>query len=165
MSGFKRRASAKIAKAALLMSCASLQATAAEWTRYTNPRTGVSVEYPGDLVAGGPVTDIADGETGSINRQPTGITLSSNDGMEIRVYGMAATGMPYDSMCARKCDGETYAMKRRDIAVVSGRRGDLVFYRRCQRAAGHLHCFDLEYPKASQFVMLPVIERMTRSLR
>ena len=145
----------------------SLPVLGEEWRRYTNTRLGASVEYPAHLVMGGPITDLTDGLPGAATRQPTGITFSSEDGIEVSIYGVMAVESPYVQMCENMCEGETYALKRPKLAVVSGCRGDFIYYRRCRSDANAsvLHCFYLTYPSSRQSEMQKVIERMTLTLR
>lgn len=156
--------------AAIIFATLFLQpsADAAAWKRFTNERTGASVEYPSDLVAGGPIVDMTDGSTGSATLRPTGVRMSSEEGVEIAVYGLESTQArdPYRYLCDTGCEGATYTLSRPTLGVVSGRRADQVFYRRCIRPeAGGLHCFDLEYPVERSRAFDRVVERMSRSLR
>lgn len=139
----------------------------AGWKHYNNIRTGVSVQYPAALVSDGPAIDLNDGWTGGAARSPTGAAFSSNDGVEISIYGVKTTGTPYAYLCSSGCAGESYSIKKSNFAVVSGSRGGIIYYRRCQQAQGefNLHCFALEYPSAKQSAMESVVGRMTKTLR
>lgn len=152
---------------AVILSCPIVSAEEADWRLHTNARFGVSVEYPSAFVADGSALGLTDGQPSAATRPPTGVNLSSNDGVEIRIYGMATGVTPYSQMCAAGCAGETYTVKRPDVAVVSGLRSEFLYYRRCRRALDNRsqHCFDLEYPDAKRAAMVPVIERMSRTLR
>lgn len=138
------------------------------WRRYTNARTGASAEYPAALVADGPVEDISDGRTGSAARPPSGIRFSSEKGiMDIGIFGVESfDNSPMNYLCAVGCDGATYKIDRPNVAVISGRRSNFIYYKKCVRPAETqaLHCFDIDYDEATQG-MATIIERMGRSLR
>ncbi len=153
----------------VVRACAKMIAQSPDdWRSYTNARSGVSVDYPAHLVADGPATDITDGLSGAVSRPPTGVRYSSEDGVEIGIYGVPKRGdAPYRHLCRARCDGETYAVRRAGMAVVSGRRGRIIYYRRCLVSSDQqaFHCFELDYPEGKAAVMGSVIERMSGTLR
>ena len=137
------------------------------WRRYTNTRTNASAEYPAALVAGGPIEPIRDGRTGSAERPPSGIRFSAEDGLEIGIFGVESyDNSPLEYMCSSGCGSITYKVNRPNLAIISGRRAQFIYYKKCTRPSGTqaLHCFDLDYPAAAQS-MAPIIERTGRSLR
>lgn len=142
------------------------QARTAIWKRYTNARTGASAEYPAHLVADAAITDLTDGRGGSASRSPTGIRFSAESGIEIAIYGVEGLRTtPYAHLCGDRCEGETYNAKRPNVAVVSGRHGSFIYYRRCKVGKpGTLHCFDLEYPHDRAAEFGAVVSRMTAGL-
>ena len=140
-----------------------------DWNRFTSARTEASIEIPYHLFPDTVITDITDGHPGSMEHLPIGIRVASMDNnVELAVYGVTHRSDPYSHLCRNGCKGVTYSVKRRNVAVVSGRTDmGIIYYSRCQRfvASKNLHCFELEYPERLSSAVNPVIARMTGSLR
>jgi hypothetical protein len=152
-----------LALALPLLACAlALPAGAAPgWQVYMNPRYGTTLDVPADWRRG---------------REPDngdGLVFTSPDGAAtIRVWG----GLHIADSVAEELDsreaanpGETISYRRRDrrSLVVSGRRGDTVFYRK-----SILSCRDtvwsslaIEYPAARKAALDPLVSRVAGSLK
>jgi serine/threonine-protein kinase len=147
---------------ALLASALAVSAEAAPgWRVYANPRYGTILEVPGDWRPG---------------REPDngdGLVFTSPDGAaSIRVWG----GLHIADSIAEELDsretaepGETVSYRRRGprSLVISGRRGDTVFYRK-----SILSCRDtvwnsvvIEYPAARKAALDPLVARVAGSLK
>src|SRR4051812_38520896 len=152
-----------LALALPLLACAlALPAGAAPgWQVYMNPRYGTTVDVPADWRPG---------------REPDngdGLVFTSPDGAAtIRVWGgLHIADSVAEEMSARETaePGETNSYRRGDrrSLVVSGRRGDTVFYRK-----SILSCRDtvwsslaIEYPAARKAALDPLVSRVAGSLK
>jgi hypothetical protein len=136
-------------------------ASAETWQTYVNDRFGTTADVPADWRPGEPP---ANGD---------GLKFTSPDGRaSIAVFGSLQT---FDTIAETIAidetpnDGETITYRHRDkrALVVSGTRGDVIFYRRWI-----LSCADtvwngvsLEYPAADKAAFDPLVAHVAASLR
>jgi hypothetical protein len=73
----------------------------------------------------------------------------------------------YAKLARRDGDDVTYARKARSWFVLSGYRGDEIFYTRVDLACGkrRWHVLELTYPRAAKADMDAEVDRVSRSLR
>jgi hypothetical protein len=143
----------------------SLPAFAAEWTTYSNPRFGVSIDVPPRFV-----NDVAEPENGD------GLTYHSVDGnTELLVWGnnlvdgdFAADGK--SRLQGEKDEGWDVSYQKQSgnaWNVFSGSKGGRIMYARsiasCQGTQA-LH-FRIEYPEAQKKDYDPVVKRLGKSLK
>jgi hypothetical protein len=141
---------------AIIIGSALSSSASAEWLRYQDPRFGTSTLYPADLL---------------FDRTPTetGATFSGLDGsLEIsaahrHVYSISElrrliAGTPgYDRV--------TYSPQGRNWLVVSGYRGDDIFYEKYFVRDGIVEGFALEYLSSARGTFDPVVEVIEDSFR
>ena len=136
--------------------------TASDWTTYSNARFGTLVDYPADLFS----------ERDPAPTNNDGRTFRSRDGRaRLSVYG--AHNVEADTPQAyldKYGDGAEPSFRRvtAQFYALSGRRGDEIYYQRCNfagREDGTIHCVDISYPQADKAKFDPIVERISRSLR
>ena len=69
---------------------------------------------------------------------------------------------PYENAAATTI---TYEVDEPNFGVVSGYRGENIFYEVCKARGDRFHCFALEYPETERPLVDESIARMVRSLR
>ena len=145
--------------ATLLLALVSA-ASAGEWRRYKNVRFGVSAEVPAGW------KELPPPENGD------GQMFESPDGKaRITVSGIFGTSPVAEEIALRaKPDaGETVSYKAPGAAslVVSGTKGDMIFYRRSVASCGDEIWNDLaiEYPAAQKAAYDAIVRHVSASLR
>jgi hypothetical protein len=132
------------------------------WGQYRDAQAGVVFDFPGHIFA-------AD----SAEETERGTVFTSIDGRaRIRVFGLAneAGDSParYLRRAARPEQADfTYVRTTQRFFVASGRRDGMIFYRRCNFAAGssQIGCLQLDYPQRDKRAFDSVVTRISRSLR
>lgn len=150
-------------RALLALLFAGILATAAQaesFRRYRNDRFGTAADVP------------AGWRMGAAPENDDGRTFSAPDGSaKILVWGGFAVLPPDEEFALRmKPDtGETvdYKSRGRDWFVVSGRKGDRIFYRKSLLGCGGTvwHSVLLDYPAANKKAFDPIVTRVAGSLR
>lgn len=143
----------------------TVSAQAAEWSTYSNPRFGVSIDVPPGFV-----NDVPEPANGD------GLTFHAADGQaELFVWGnnLANADFKTDAasrLQAEKDDGWTVSYRKisgNAWSVYSGSKGEHIMYQRsissC-RGTQALH-FRIEYPKAQQADYDPIVARLGKSLK
>ncbi len=136
-----------------------------EYSHYVNPRFKYAIDYPSFLVAQAE-PDNADGRT-----------FQYQD-MELKIYGTSlystvsgeAWTIPTlmaDALRNKKEDGETVTYKKSsaDWLVLSGYRGDQIFYLKAMIQGESVKCFEFRYPASSKKYFDPVISRLVGSFK
>ncbi|WP_363348356.1 hypothetical protein [Methylocystis echinoides] len=143
-----------------LMAFMSAAAQAESFQRYHNDRFGVTADVPtGWRMGAAPEND-------------DGRVFSSPDGFaEIIVSGGFAV-LPISEEIALKLKPETgetidYKSQGRDRLVVSGRKGDRIFYRKSLLGCSGTvwNSVSLDYPAAAKAAFDPIVARVAGSLR
>jgi hypothetical protein len=134
-------------------------ASAQTWRTYVNARFGTIADVPHDWSAG---PEPANGD---------GRVFTSPDAMAtIIVSGMLNTDAVEPAMQSREApdDGETITYRHRDAraVVVSGTRGDIIFYRKSILSCGDQIWNDLsiEYPAARKKAYDSLVTHVAASL-
>jgi hypothetical protein len=133
-------------------------AWAEAWRTYVNPRYGVSAEVPADWTMGPPPVD------------NDGRGFTSPDGSaEITVSGILFV-LPRDqgfSVLTLPRDGETitYKVVQGNLVVVSGVRGDRIFYRKSILDCGVWSDLSIEYPARDKLGYDPLVVHVAASLK
>jgi hypothetical protein len=140
-------------------------AAAETWKLYVNARFGTVAEYPADRFHPGRPPDNSDGQR-----------FTAGDGAELRIYASwniddyrPAT---YE-MFLRSGDSDytdvTYRATGNNWLVLSGNRGDSIFYEKFIFAKGKddgvIHALTVTYRRDAKAVYDPIVARMARSLR
>jgi hypothetical protein len=132
------------------------------WTTYANARFGTTADYPADLFTrNDPPPENGDG-----------ITMHTADGRAtLTVFGhYNADNDTPRSYVGRVVDeaGITYRRITGSSYIVSGRRGDDIFYQRCNFRPGDratVDCFEITYPAREKKAWDAIVSRIGRSLR
>jgi serine/threonine-protein kinase len=133
-------------------------AWAEAWRTYVNPRYGVSADVPADWTMGPPPVD------------NDGRGFTSPDGSaEISVSGILSV-LPHDQDLALRTDpgsGETitYKVVQGNLVVVSGFRGDTIFYRKSILDCRVWSDLSIEYPAGDKLRYDPLVVRVAASLK
>lgn len=97
-----------------------------------------------------------------------GARFVSPDGSSwLAVYASAEPGSSdahLDATAQANGESITYMVRRRDWLVVSGRKGDRVFYRKAVLACTIWHHIALEYPARMERLYEPLVHVVSRSL-
>ncbi len=144
----------------------SSSAIAADWSSYSNPRFGVSVDIPHGFV-----NDVPEPENGD------GLTFHSADGKaELLVWGNNLVDADFNQDVAARLKSDTedgwnvsYVARVNGSGwqVYSGTREGRLLYTRsiasCKETQA-LH-FRIEYPEAQKTTYDPVVARLSKSLK
>ena len=158
-----RRTLLSAAIVALPASVAAQKASAQEnWATYRNPRFGTTIEYPARFRPGRPPDN------------NDGLSFAAADGATLSVWG-SLNVMEYDIAGLEKFLREnldageriTYRAAGRNWLVLSGARGERVFYKR--HALSHrdeiVNGFEISYPGSLATRYDPIVARISKSLR
>ena len=144
---------------ALLMLAALAPAESHRWTLYMNARFGTRLLYPADMFGRGVESDNGDG-----------ISLRAADGGTLAIFGQWNIDEESPARFERRVAQAPayrqldYRLVRGNFVVLSGFRGNRVYYERYAFANGAIHAFVLEYPASRRARYAPVIGRMSASL-
>lgn len=145
---------------AALAALAATAAHAASWQTYANDRFGSTADIPAGWRAGeAPAND--DGRVFTAPDGRASITVSGSHSVLPRTQEIGIMTAPGD--------GETVEYRRegRDWVVVSGYKGDRIFYRKallsCHGAVWNT--VSLDYPAAAKAAFDPIVAHVAGSLR
>jgi hypothetical protein len=151
--------------AGLLCIAFAWQAEAETWKTYRNDRYGTVAEYPADRFHPGPPPANGDGQR-----------FTATDGAEVLIFAHLniddETPAQHEASL-RSGDSDygnvTYRAAGRDWLVLSGNRGDAIFYERYVFAKGKdigvVHALVVTYGRDRKAVYDPIVARMAKSLR
>jgi hypothetical protein len=133
------------------------------WKSYRNERFGTSIEYPSDRFRSLPPPENGDG-----------LKFAATDGAEFVVSAIrnvleeSLAEIEESYLKEREPSEEiTYRTKGSNWFVLSGTRGDLIFYER--HLVSHrneiINTFDIIYPASLKRIYDPITARMSKSLR
>jgi hypothetical protein len=119
------------------------------WKTYTNERFGFSVCYPSDLLRLEPAPDNNDGQT-----------FTGSNGAKIAAWGswnatdwtLADSLREDEKSLAGEAGKVTYRVNRGGFYVISGRKGDQIFYKRTALRNGKFSAVELTYPATDSAV-------------
>ncbi|HEX2255875.1 MAG TPA: hypothetical protein VHG92_04085 [Afifellaceae bacterium] len=130
------------------------------WTTYVNARSGASLTYPEELFQPLP------SENGENQR------FISRDGeaeLEFivlpRAPGQTARSLQQSLVGREGYEQVTYAPRGRSWFVLSGYRGDRVFYEKYVFAGGSVQAFAIAYPQSLRQLYDPVVEAVEDNFR
>lgn len=132
------------------------------WKLYSNERYGATIEYPSRFKPGTPPDN------------NDGLSFTADDGAELKVWGslnVLEHDIPALEAFLRegsKADEKiTYRAAGRNWLVLSGTRGDKVFYTRYLLSHRNEveNAFDISYPAALTAAYDPIVARIAKSLK
>ena len=141
------------------------EAAAETWKLYVNARYGTAAEYPADRFHPGRPPDNGDGQS-----------FRAEDGAELAIFA----GLNIDDDTPAKYEAflrsgssdykdVTYRATGSNWLVLSGHRGDSIFYEKYIFAKGKdvdvIHGLVMTYRRATKAVYDPIVARMAQSLR
>jgi len=129
------------------------------WMTYVNDRYGMRVDYPANLFV--PEDPPANGD---------GRSFAANDArIEIYASHNVDDDTP-DSLRERMkatdgYDDVTYSPSSKTWLVISGFRGDLIFYEKYMFREGVIFAFGIDFPKKRKPYYSSIVERMENSFK
>ncbi len=133
------------------------------WKTYRNARLGTTIEYPADRFIPTPVPENSDGQR-----------FIATDGAEFtvaainNVFNQNLAGLETSVLRGRALDERIrYRDKGSNWLVVSGTRGDAIFYERhlLSHRGGIINDFEILFPARLKRLYDPIVTRMSRSFR
>ena len=153
----------KSALAAMVTAAVLLAATAAkadEWLTYQNDRYGTTIDYPG-VFKMQPPPDSDDGRE-----------FKTSDGTDFTVsasyFALDLTVAEYRDFIVKHLDPGstiTYETRGKNWFVISGTKGDNIFYEKHLLSHGMNEDFVMSYPASAKQTYDPIVARMAKSLR
>jgi len=128
------------------------------WHRYSNDQFGTEFEFPANVFQIGPTSEKA--ELRQFLSQDATLEIFATE----NVWGESAEALRQGVL--EREEGEvTYAPSGRNWFVLSGFRGDQIFYEKYLLRDGVLHAFGIEFPASAKPTYAPIIERIEDSFR
>lgn len=128
------------------------------WQRYTIRDSGASVAVPAAIFS----------DDGGAAQNGPGRRFVTSDGradLTVQTVANPSGISPAAFLAARKPpSGIIYRRVTPRFFVVSSIRNDRIWYNRCNRAAGVMHCVLINYPAAEKRRWDPIVTRISRSL-
>jgi hypothetical protein len=128
------------------------------WKTYTNERFGFSVCYPSDLLQLEAAPDNNDGQT-----------FVGSNGAKIAAWGSWNATDQTLADSAREDEKSlghvTYKAIREGFYVISGRKGDQIFYKRTALANGKFSAVQLTYPAADSALWNGISARVSQCFK
>lgn len=138
----------------------------AGWRRYVNERFGTSIEYPAAIFSPEPPPENGDGRK-----------FKARDGAELTISAsynaLSQTVELLEQFLRAPGSGEpddyanvTYRLGKGDALVLSGFRGDKIFYEKFLFAAPSdvIHHYLIIYPRSSKAAYDPIVQRMAKTM-
>jgi hypothetical protein len=160
-----RAAFLMVVLAGLLLVSAAPEAAAETWKLYVNDRYGTAAEYPADRFHPGRPPDNSDGQS-----------FTADDGAALAIF--AHLNVDHDKPADYEAvlrsgssdySGVTFRATGNNWLVLSGYRGDSIFYEKYIFAKGKdlgvVHALVLTYPRDAKAIYDPIAARMAKSLR
>lgn len=150
------------AVAALLLVCLAGAAMAAEsWKTYANPRFGTYADYPAGRFHPLPPPENGDGQS-----------FAADDGAKLAIYGSYNvedwTPSSYEKMIRGDNSSDyadvSYRASGANWLVLSGNRGDAIYYERYLFVGDEVHAVTITYPRAVKASYDPIAARIAQSL-
>jgi len=146
----------------MIMLAGSTQVVSAQdvqWSSYTIPKTGTSVDFPSSIFteqAGRPPDGYGQQFQSADGRAQLSIKSAVND-----------TGDSPASFLAKKHPPQNIQYKRvtQRFFAVSSYNGDKVWYDRCNFAKAFIHCVLINYPAREERAWDDIVTRISLSLR
>jgi hypothetical protein len=130
-----------------------------EWRRYAIPSTGTSVEMPVTIFT----RDAGPPEGGTGRRF---FTDDNRADMTVQSVPNPDNDSPATFLAKKKPPaGIIYRRVTPEFFVVSSIRNDRIWYNRCNRSNGTMHCVMINYPAAEKRRWDGVVTRISQTLR
>ena len=130
-----------------------------EWRRYAIPSTGTSVEMPVTIFT----RDAGPPEGGTGRRF---FTDDNRADMTVQSVPNPGNDSPATFLAKKKPPaGIIYRRVTPEFFVVSSIRNDRIWYNRCNRSNGTMHCVMINYPAAEKRRWDGVVTRISQTLR
>jgi serine/threonine-protein kinase len=154
--------SRRVLLSAALVALPSIARAQEAWTTYRNTRFGTSIEYPARFRAGRP----PENNDGLSFTAADGATLSVWGSLNVEEHDIAGLEA---FLRENPQAGEqiTYRASGANWLVLSGTRGERVFYQRhlISHRGEIINAFAISYPAAFRGTYDPIVGRLSRSLR
>ena len=133
------------------------------WTTYRNPRLGTTIEYPADRFIPTPAPESSDSRRFTASDGAEFTVGAINNVFHQNLAGLEATvlkGRALDERIRHRDKGANWL-------VVSGTRGDAIFYERhlISHRGGIINDFEILFPARLKRLYDPIMARMSRSFR
>ena len=129
------------------------------WQTYVNDRFGMRFDYPGGIFAAAPPPENGDGRTFTSGDATLQIFAFHNTGDE------DAGSLKARLIGSQGYENVTYSPSGGSWLVLSGFRGDDIFYEKYLFAGGVISAFGMEFPAARKPYYAPIVERIEDSFR
>lgn len=134
-------------------------ALAEEWQRFVIPSTGTSVEIPASTFR--EQSELPEGGVGRRFFRP-----DRRADLTVQSIENPRELSPSEFLAQRKPpSGIQYQRVTSSFFVVSSTRKDRIWYNRCNRSPGRLHCVLINYPAAEERQWDSIVTRISLSLR
>ena len=129
------------------------------WQTYANGRFGMRLEFPADVFAAEAPPENGDGRT----------FRSSDATLQVFAFqnsdGDDPASLKQELVGAEGYDNVTYSPTGGDWLVLSGFRGDAIFYEKYFFRSGVISAFGMEFPQERKPFYAPIVERIEDSFR
>lgn len=131
------------------------------WQRYSNDLYGTEFEFPAQIFDVTPPPETNDGRQ-FLSRDATLEIIATKN-----ITGEGVEGLKRRVLKKEEGNGHdvTYSPSGQNWFVVSGFRGDQIFYEKYLLRDGVIHAFGMEFPVSAKPVYAPIIERIEDSFR
>jgi hypothetical protein len=127
------------------------------WRIYVNDRYGTRIEFPTDIFTPGAPSENGDGQRFAAATAALEVFAWQN------IDGDTPSTLRQRLLGAEGYTAVTYSPAGIDWVVLSGYRGDRIFYEKYLVGAELIHAFGVEYPNAERGDFAPLVERMEDS--
>jgi hypothetical protein len=129
------------------------------WTTYVNERFGMHFDYPDGVFAPLEPPENGDGRTFKAEDATLEIFAFEN------IDGETAASLEAQLVGAEGYTNVTYSPSGDSWLVLSGFRGDMIFYEKYLFAGDFVAAFGMEFPAAAKPFYAPIVERIENSFR
>lgn len=131
------------------------------WRKYVNERFGTFAEYPADRFRALPAPENGDGQS---FEGKDGSSLIIAGGHNVENFTPATFEKFLRTYSERDFGNVTYRMAGAHSLVLSGLRGDQIFYEEYLFTGDLIHTLVITYPRAAKADYDPIVTRIARSL-
>jgi hypothetical protein len=132
--------------------------TSGGWQTYVNDRFGMSFDFPADVFAPQPPPDNGDGRSFRSDSATLQIVAFQN------IDDQTPGAMKRELLAGDGYEDVTYSPLGQTWFVLSGFRGDRIFYEKYLFNGGVVSVFGIEFPADEKPYYAPIIERIEDSL-
>jgi hypothetical protein len=136
----------------------SFEARADGWVAYIGD-DGTRLAFPGDVFSPGVSEKTASGRTFVAEDAKLEVLAWPN------INGWSAKALEHDLLRKPEYSDVTYSPSGSSWLVMSGYRGDRIFYEKYLFRKGMLHAFSIEFPIAAKPFYAPIVEHMEDTFR